>query len=136
MRTWLARLPHSLQEQTLHTSAIQESHLVKQANWHVRFRFERIVNWHNACLAALLQPVDTDAEKSLCEIAQARAALSGEFELTFGLKPPDALAPHITLCRFGDREAAHMVTPHTEALNEHVYQHSGQIQIVFNSISL
>ncbi len=136
LRDWLARLPDSLSEYSLHTSVILKSPLVKRSAWNVRLRFDRIVNWHNACLAALLQPFDIESERALAEIVKERAQLSEEFEAMFGIKSPDVFVPHITLCAFADADAAQKAAPYITALSEAVHEQAGQMTLAFDSISL
>lgn len=136
LQDWLARLPASLQEHHLHTSTIRKTPLVQRIDWNIQFRFERIVNWHNTCLAALLKPCNAGDERILSEIIRERAALSGEFDAIFGIKPPDTFVPHITLRRFVNGEAAQQIAPSITALSEAVHQRAGDMTLTFNSISL
>lgn len=136
VRDWLSRLPNSLSEHSLHTSIILKSPLVKRADWNVRFRLGKIVNWHNACLAALLQPFDIESERALAEIVRERVALSEEFEAMFGVKPPNTFVPHITLRAFADADAAQKAAPYITALSKAVHEQAGQMALAFDSISL
>ena len=136
LRDWLARLPDSLGEHSLHTSIILKSPLVKRSERNVRFRFDKIVSWHNACLAALLQPSDIESEQALAEIIWERAALGEEFKAVFGIKPPNAFVPHITLRAFAGAYAARQAAPYIAALSEAVHQQAGKMVLTFDSVSL
>jgi hypothetical protein len=136
LRDFLQGLPGSLLTDKGITAQVNNSPLVRQRDWSISLKFNRLHKWENQALVVLLAPADRDSESKLRTIVAEREALTARFQEQFGVRTVGGFAPHVTLGYFANRDHAEQSEPQIDRWARLIQDEIGDTTITFNTISL
>jgi hypothetical protein len=107
----LAGLPEAMAPSSELIARAAASPLADGSVGEIRFRYDRLFNWGDVVLVALLAAADVESAAILVTLVEERRRLSADFRATYGIGPSDEYRPHVSLGYFANRELAQRAHP-------------------------
>lgn len=131
---WLTRLPGSLcEDHPLHELVAP---LQNRPPFRATFSFDRLANWHDACLAAVLKPANGETVTFLQDLDEDVRRLADAIRLAFGIEVYRKLVSHVTLRHFDRRPPGAAALAEIESVSQRLSKGLEDRTITFESIGM